>query len=134
MCSDTAALIPAPLFSIATRGVFAAITSGRVPAPVNLIISNVMGSPNELRSDGCRILAQYPQSLVFDGIALNITVVSYVDGLDVGITADSRAMPDAWELLEDMRAELGMLASLNPAKPRAGGRRPAASPVSGRTG
>jgi hypothetical protein len=76
-----------------------------------------MGSPTALRSDGCRILGQYPQSLVFDGIALNITVVSYVDGLDVGITADGEAMPDAWELLEDMRTELVTLATLKPATP-----------------
>jgi WS/DGAT/MGAT family acyltransferase len=111
LLSDTAALIPAPLFSIATRGILAAIGSSHVTPPVNLIISNVMGSPIELRSDGCRILAQYPQSLIFDGIALNITVASYVDGLDIGITADSRAMPDAWELLDDMRAELETLAA-----------------------
>jgi hypothetical protein len=37
----------------------------------------------------------YPVSIPVHGIALNITVQSYLDKLDFGITADKKAVPDA---------------------------------------
>jgi diacylglycerol O-acyltransferase / wax synthase len=38
--------------------------------------------------------------------------VSYEDGLDVGIVGDAQALPDAWDLMSDFRAELAELAAL----------------------
>ena len=37
----------------------------------------------------------YPVSIPVHGIALNITVQSYIDKLNFGITADRKAVPDA---------------------------------------
>jgi hypothetical protein len=79
---------------------------------VNLIISNVPGSPVELTCHGAPLLAHYPTSLVFDGFTLNITVVSYQGGLDIGITGDARTLPDAWQLIDDFRLELAELTAL----------------------
>ena len=61
---------------------------------------------------GAPLLAHYPLSVIFDGFALNITVVSYRDGLDIGIVGDAETLPDAWDLLSDIRSELADLAEL----------------------
>jgi len=49
---------------------------------------------------------------VFDGFTLSITVVSYEDGLDIGIVGDAHTLPDAWDLMNDFRLELAELAEL----------------------
>jgi hypothetical protein len=73
---------------------------------VNLTISNVPGSPNKLGCYAAPLVAHYPLSLVFDGFTLNITVVSYEQGLDIGIVGDAETLPDAWDLIDDFRHEL----------------------------
>ncbi|MDO3399476.1 MULTISPECIES: WS/DGAT domain-containing protein [Mycobacteriaceae] len=61
---------------------------------------------------GAPLLAHYPLSLIFDGIALNITVVSYRDGMDIGVVGDAEAVPDAADLVEDLRTEFAALLRL----------------------
>ncbi len=60
----------------------------------NLIVSNVPGPSVPLYLAGHRVLASYPVSAVADGQGLNITVLSYLDGLHVGVTADRELVPD----------------------------------------
>ena len=112
LMSDVNEPIPAPMFGIAARGLMDLVSSQWVRPPINLIISNVPGSPVGLACAGAPLLANYPFSLVFDGFALNITVVSYQQGLDVGIVGDAKALPDAWDLMADIRNELAELSRL----------------------
>jgi diacylglycerol O-acyltransferase len=112
LMSDVNEPIPAPIFGIAARGLMDLVASRWVRPPINLIISNVPGSPVGLVCAGAPLLANYPLSLVFDGFALNITVVSYKQGLDVGIVGDAKALPDAWDLMDDIRNELTELSQL----------------------
>ena len=80
-----------------------------MPSTTNLTISNVMGPPFPLFCAGAKILAMYPVSIPVHGIALNITVQSYQDKLDFGITADRKAVPDIdrlGDLMVDALAEL----------------------------
>ena len=49
---------------------------------------------------GARLEAQYPISVVTDGMGLNITVMSYCGELNFGIVADREQMPDVWSLIE----------------------------------
>lgn len=82
-----------------------------MPSTTNLTISNVAGPPFPLYCAGARILALYPVSIPVHGIALNITVQSYLDKLDFGITADRRAVPDATKLADLLVAALAELKS-----------------------
>ncbi|MGE3307551.1 MAG: wax ester/triacylglycerol synthase family O-acyltransferase [Rhizobiaceae bacterium] len=89
-----------------------------MPSTTNLTISNVMGPPFPLFCAGARILAMYPVSIPVHGIALNITVQSYQDKLNFGITADRKALPDAdrlADLLAPALAELKWAALEKPA-------------------
>ena len=54
-------------------------------------------------------MANYPVSVITDGLGLNITVMSYSGKLDFGIVADREQMRDVWKLigwLEESLAEL----------------------------
>ena len=110
--SDVNEPIPPPMFGIAARGLMELASSRFVRPPVNLIISNVPGSPVKLTCRGASLLAHYPMSLVFGGFTLNITVVSYGEGLDIGIVGDGQTLPDAWDLVDDIRLELAELAAV----------------------
>ena len=66
-----------------------------IPQPVNMCISNNAGPPFPLFCAGAKVTALYPVSIATHGVALNITVQSYLDHLDFGVTADHKAMPDA---------------------------------------
>lgn len=66
-----------------------------IPQVVNLTISNTAGPPFPLYCAGAQVTALYPVSIATHGVALNVTVQSYMDHLDFGITADHKAMPDA---------------------------------------
>ena len=112
LMSDVNDPIPIPIFGIAARGLMELVSSQFVRPPVNLIISNVPGSPIKLRCYGAPLLGHYPLSVVFDGFALNITVVSYENGLDIGIVGDAETLPDAWDLMNDFRVELSDLTAL----------------------
>ena len=98
MLQDAYDFIPPAVFARAAR--VTTNVAARLPgqAPVNLIISNVPGSPNPLYLAGARLEALYPISPVAHGIGLNITVMSHAGGLNYGIVADRDTVEDAWPL------------------------------------
>jgi WS/DGAT/MGAT family acyltransferase len=82
---------------------------GRPPLVGNLVISNVPGPTQPLYIAGAKIASMFPCSIPFHGQALNITVESYCDRLDVGLIACRAVVPDIALLgdrLSDALAEL----------------------------
>jgi WS/DGAT/MGAT family acyltransferase len=73
-----------------------------LPVPINVVISNVPGPRRAVFIHGARMLTHYPVSAPAHGTALNITVQSYQDRLDFGLTACRDALPDGWKLRDDM--------------------------------
>jgi WS/DGAT/MGAT family acyltransferase len=98
LMTDVSNFLPPAIFSRASR--VALDVSGRLRPALNLIISNVPGPPVPLYCAGARMLANYPVSVITDGVGLNITVMSYEDRIDFGIVADHDMIDDAWELME----------------------------------
>ncbi len=79
------------------------------------VISNVPGPREQLYWNGARLDGIYPASIVFDGFAMNITLVSYYNQLDFGIVACRRSLPQiqrSIDYLEDALQELEELAGL----------------------
>jgi diacylglycerol O-acyltransferase / wax synthase len=72
----------------------------------NLMISNVPGPTFPLYFAGMRMEAVHPLGPVVDGVALNITVQSYLESLFVGINSCPSAVPDLGSLAEAMVKEL----------------------------
>ena len=66
----------------------------------NVVISNVPGPKKQLYWNGAKLDGMYPVSIPLDKIALNITLVSYVDQLEFGFTACRRTLPSMQRLLD----------------------------------
>jgi diacylglycerol O-acyltransferase len=77
--------------------------------PGNLVISNVPGPRFPLYFAGMRMEAVYPIGPVVDGVALNITVQSYLDSLFVGLNACPAVVPDVDSLARSVVLELARL-------------------------
>lgn len=73
-------------------------------APFNVTISNVPGIAHPVYMRGARMIAEYPMSIVTNGMALNITVMGVEDALDFGLVACARAVPDL-DVLRDHLVE-----------------------------
>jgi hypothetical protein len=84
----------------------------RTRPPLNLVISNVPGPRDPLYLAGAELQANYPVSVVVDGVGLNITVMSYLDHLDFGIVADREQVDDVWSMLDGLRHALDELVAL----------------------
>jgi diacylglycerol O-acyltransferase / wax synthase len=97
---DANHFIPPAVFSRAARATFALTSSAPGRPSWNLVISNVPGPQFPLYCAGARLEANYPVSVITDGMGLNITVMSYCGHLDFGIVADRDQMPDVWSLID----------------------------------
>jgi len=109
LLADMNALIPPVLFGTVASVAMRLMDSGQVAPPVNLTISNVPGPPFRVTSFGRVVAAQYPASLIFGGVGLNVTVVSYDDQLEIGMVGDGKLLPDLHELVDDVREEFAAL-------------------------
>ncbi|MEG0489460.1 MAG: WS/DGAT domain-containing protein, partial [Acinetobacter sp.] len=96
------------------------IASGMMPKrqAFNVIISNVPGPREPLYWNGAKLDALYPASIVLDGQALNITMTSYLDKLEVGLTGCRKSLPKLQNLLTHLENEIQkfeqLIAETNP--------------------
>ena len=93
---------------------------GSLVTPTNVVISNVPGPRKTLYWNGARLDGMYPVSLVYHGMAVNITVTSYAGSLDFGIVACRKTVPRVQRIidfLEDGLAELERAAALGRGDP-----------------
>jgi diacylglycerol O-acyltransferase / wax synthase len=98
LLTDATAFIPPAVASLAARNTVDVLS--RTRPPLNLVISNVPGPRSSLYCAGAELQANFPISVVVDGVGLNITVVSYKNRVDFGIVADREQVDDAWAFLE----------------------------------
>lgn len=84
-------MMPTILLTLAGR-------ASQVRPALNVIISNVPGSREQLYLEGAPLEALYPLSVVTDGMGINITVVSYRNKLCVAVTSCPTAQPGIGEL------------------------------------
>lgn len=90
---------PTPIVSLLGGG------EGMRP-PFNLVISNVPGPRERLYLNGARLQGVYPASLPYHGQALNITLTSYVDNLEIGLTGCRRRVPHLQRILTHLEESL----------------------------
>jgi WS/DGAT/MGAT family acyltransferase len=77
--------------------------------PGNLVVSNVPGPKFPLFFAGMRLEAVHPIGPVVEGVALNITVQSYLSTLFVGLNACPSVVPDLPALARYMVDELALM-------------------------
>ena len=62
--------------------------------PFNVTVSSFPGPPVPLYCAGGKLLAYHPFGPIFDGAALNITAMSYLDQVGFGVFACADALSD----------------------------------------
>jgi WS/DGAT/MGAT family acyltransferase len=107
LLQDATQFIPPAVFSRAARITFS-LAAARKPI-WNLVVSNVPGPQFPIYMAGARLVANYPVSVITDGMGLNITVMSYCGHLDFGIVADREQMRDVWKLIDWLEESLAEL-------------------------
>lgn len=111
LVQDYSALIPGALSGLTQRALLQLVTP-QAP-PLNLFISNVPGPQTPLYVAGAHVRAVYPVSAISDVTGgLNITVLSHEGYLHVGIVTCPDVVPDAWAMIDDLRAALEELDGL----------------------
>jgi diacylglycerol O-acyltransferase len=109
---------PPPLQSLFWRSI------PLVPLPLpllNMICTNVPGSPVPLYSVGRRMLASYPQVPTGYELGIGVAAQSYDGKVGFGITSDADAAPDAHRLRDFLRtsfAELCRAAGVKKPRPQ----------------
>jgi WS/DGAT/MGAT family acyltransferase len=86
------------------------------PPLANVVVSNVMGPPIPLYLAGALVEAIYPLGPLLPGVGMNITVLSNLDRLDVGVMACPDVVDDVWELVDSLPAALTDLTAVVPAR------------------
>lgn len=83
--------------------------SGLVRPPYNLVISNVPGPRATQYWNGAKLVGHYPLSIPINGMALNITCISYDGNLGFGLTGCRRTVPSLQRLLTHLDAEVAAM-------------------------
>jgi WS/DGAT/MGAT family acyltransferase len=110
---------PAVTAAGSLAGVLSALPSSMLVAltrsqarTIDFATSNLRGSPVDLYLGGARIDANYPMG-PRAGCALNVTLLSYLDSLDMGINIDPAAVSDPATLLDCLDESFGALFSVD---------------------
>jgi hypothetical protein len=75
---------------------------------VDFAVSNVRGAPFDLYIGGAHILANYPIGPT-GGVAVNATLLSYRQSLDIGLNIDPAAVDDPAQLRQCIESEIDAL-------------------------
>ncbi|MGK2955314.1 MAG: WS/DGAT/MGAT family O-acyltransferase [Solirubrobacterales bacterium] len=119
LMTDTNNFIPPAVFARAARAITSVGANSRFRPHFNVTISNVPGPPIPLYVAGAKLEANFPISVVTDGVGLNITVLSYLDHLDFGIVGDRELAPDLDTIMDSLRDDLKELEKRAKAKVKA---------------
>jgi len=84
----------------------------KLPVVANVVISNVPGPNVPLYLAGAQMLTNYPTSIAVHGLALNVTVQTYHQSLDIGLMACGEAMPETAEFAAYVEAAFMELQAL----------------------
>ena len=100
---------PPLLINLASRAVWATNLSSRIPVVANVVVSNVPGPPFPIYACGAQVSGIYVASVLLFYAGLNITLLSYVDRLDFGLTSDPDLLEDPWEIADGIKHALAEL-------------------------
>jgi WS/DGAT/MGAT family acyltransferase len=75
----------------------------------SLVVSNVPGPPIPLYCNGARVIATYPMGPLIEGSGLNVTVLSNMGNMDIGVMACRELVPDVQDIADGFVHEVEAL-------------------------
>jgi len=100
MLQDFAQFVPPTLFNLAMRAYSHLNLADRHRPVHNLIVSNVPGPPVPLYIAGGQLVGVYPFGPLLEGAGLNVTVLSNMGHVDIGVIACRELVPDVWDIAD----------------------------------
>lgn len=97
---------PPLLVNLASRAALSANIGRLVPVIQNVVVSNVPGPPIPLYVCGGKVTGIYAASVLIANQGLNVTLLSYMDRIDFGFTADADLVDDLWEISDGVQDAL----------------------------
>ncbi|HUR52231.1 MAG TPA: wax ester/triacylglycerol synthase family O-acyltransferase [Mycobacteriales bacterium] len=95
-------LVP-PLLIKGGASVFEGLRLQRLLPPLlSLVVSNMQGPPIPLYCGGARVTAVYPMGPLIPSSGLNLTVLSNMGKMDVGLLCCPDLVPDVWDIVEGL--------------------------------
>ena len=98
MIGDVTEVTPPAIFNLASRLYSSANLADRLAPIHNLVISNVPGPPFPLYIAGAQLVGMYPFGPLIEGSGLNISVLSNMGNMDIGVIACPDIAPDVEEV------------------------------------
>lgn len=98
-----------PLLSGLAWNLFAPVAERESLAPVNLVVSNIVGPSMPVYVAGARIEAILPASALMIGMGINVTVLSYLDRIHFGVVVDRSLVQDPWRVVDGIPLALDEL-------------------------
>jgi hypothetical protein len=88
---------------------WAANITNRIPVVANVVVSNVPGPPFPIYACGAQVSGIYVASVLLFYAGLNVTLLSYIDRLDFGLTSDPDLLENPWEIADGIQRALAEL-------------------------
>jgi diacylglycerol O-acyltransferase len=99
--------VPYPLMLAGAARLYLGLRlANRTPPVANILISDVAGPPVPLYFGGARLLGLYPLGPIYDGVGVNVTVVSCEGALGVGLVSSPEVLDDIDALAQGIGEEL----------------------------
>lgn len=109
MIGDVTELTPPAIFNLASR-LYSSTGMAERLAPIhNLVISNVPGPPVPLYVAGARLEGVYPFGPLVEGAGLNITVLSNMGNMDIGVIGCPDIAPHLEEVADGIAVAIERL-------------------------
>ncbi|MBI2705967.1 MAG: wax ester/triacylglycerol synthase family O-acyltransferase [Actinobacteria bacterium] len=109
LIQDMAQITPPGVYNLAMRLYSNPRISGALPPVQNLVISNVPGPPIPLYIAGAQVKGIYPFGPLIEGSGINITVLSNMGNVDIGVIACGDTVPDVWDIVDGFAAAVAEL-------------------------
>jgi WS/DGAT/MGAT family acyltransferase len=100
LIQELAQITPPGIYNLGLRLYAQSGMDAVLPPVQNLVISNVPGPPIPLYLAGARVSAMYPFGPLIEGSGINLTVLSNMGSVDVGVIACPDTVPDLWQIPE----------------------------------
>ncbi len=112
LLGEVVELLPPLLFAQA-MSLYSRLRLAESHAPVhNLVVSNVPGPRVPMYAAGAKVLAVYPLGPILECAALNVSLFSYQDGVDIGVVTCPDLVPDVQALADGIATAIAELARL----------------------
>ncbi len=109
---DWLTLVPPALVRAVARTITEAKLARFLPPAFNLVLSNIPGPPIPLHLAGARVTHLYPMGPLFEGVGINVTLLSQGDTIDIGVLSCPDLVDDPGRVGRRFLAALDDLARL----------------------